>query len=104
MIESRAWKRLDVKIALLNEAVIAFGEAIGTLGQQPPSNLLVPGSMAHLELANYIGGNPDLVREHLKSAVDLATRATGDETRPHPEMAWLALGNAHEDFGWVLWD
>jgi hypothetical protein len=84
--------------------VIAYGEAIGKLGQEPPPDLLVAGSMAHLELANYIGGNPDLVREHLKSAVDLATRATRDETRPHPEMAWLALGNAQEDFGWVLWD
>jgi serine/threonine protein kinase len=104
VFESRSPKPLDVRITLLKNAIDAYGEAIAKLGQDPPPDLLVAGSMAHLELANYISGSPEDVRKHLESAVELATRATRDETRPHPEMAWLALGNAQEDFGWVLWD
>ncbi|HQU41659.1 MAG: hypothetical protein B7Z73_00350 [Planctomycetia bacterium 21-64-5] len=61
-------------------------------------------SMACLELANFTTEPDEIIRGYLDDAVESAQKAIADGRGAHPEFTYLALGNAHEDYGLLLRD
>ena len=66
------------------------------------ANCLIGASTANVALANYTADDRQSQRDYLGRAKQWSTQATTIEPRPHPEYAYQALGNAEEDFGWLL--
>lgn len=66
------------------------------------ANCLIGASTTNVSLANYTVGDRAQQRTYLENARKWAEQATMINPRPHPEYAYQALGNAEEDFGWLL--
>ncbi|HET6880976.1 MAG TPA: hypothetical protein VFI31_12515, partial [Pirellulales bacterium] len=95
------------RLALYRNSIADFEEAIRGSQQQPSehfSEFLDGLATANVEMANYTDEGRDAQRACLERAVELAEQSKAIEYRPHPEYAWINLGNAEEDFPWVLRD
>src|SRR6185437_6038988 len=93
-------------VALINDATKDYDKAIKESSGGPYyTELLDGGAAAYVELANLdTGSSIEQRRDCLKDAVRLAKLSTNVEYRPYPEYAWINLGNAEEDFTFVVGD
>ncbi len=66
------------------------------------ANCLIGASTTNVSLANFTVGDRSKQRAYLVKSRQWAERAATINPRPHPEYAYQALGNAEEDFGWLL--
>lgn len=74
----------------------------GELRGDDQANCLIGASTTNVSLANYTVGDRAQQRTYLENACKWAEEAAKINPRPHPEYAYQALGNAEEDFGWLL--
>ncbi len=89
---------------LLARAMQYYEQAVktGELRGDDLANCLIGASTTNVSLANYTVGDRDQQHTYLENARKWAEQAAAIDPRPHPEYAYQALGNAEEDFGWLL--
>lgn len=94
----------EERTKLLTRAMEDYERAVesGQLHGDDLANCLIGASTTNVSLANYTVGDRAKQRDYLVKARKWAEQATTIDPRPHPEYAYQALGNAEEDFGWLL--
>lgn len=94
----------EERTKLLTRAMEDYERAVesGELRGDDLANCLIGASTTNVSLANYTVGDRAKQRDYLEKARKWAEQATTIDPRPHPEYAYQALGNAEEDFGWLL--
>ncbi|HVA48007.1 MAG TPA: protein kinase [Pirellulales bacterium] len=108
LLEARSTGPLDRKgrVDFYKKAVDDERRAVDRCDPQSDDypQFLLLHSMACLELANFTTEPDEIIRRYLDDAVESAQKAIADGRGAHPEFTYLALGNAHEDYGLLVRD